>query len=98
MIAVPICLALERHAVWRALSRACAKTGKRIAARMAIIAITTRSSISVKAKRIPRMVESSYLLFCLYGLLRQIEAGLEHGPPFIGVVIPHLVPPQPLRM
>src|SRR5579862_4582423 len=32
-----------------AFSRACAKTGKRIAARIAMIAITTRSSISVKA-------------------------------------------------
>src|SRR5207249_10699648 len=38
----------DMQAAIRAFSRACAKTGKRIAARMAIIAITTRSSISVK--------------------------------------------------
>src|SRR5260370_25275041 len=37
--------------VWRAFSGACAKTGKRIAARMAIIAMTTRSSIKVKARQ-----------------------------------------------
>src|SRR5712691_4746443 len=35
----------------RAFSRAWAKTGKRIAARMAIIAITTSSSMRVKAGR-----------------------------------------------
>src|SRR6476660_8896228 len=44
----PTCLLLERQVVWRALSRAWAKTGKRIAARMAIMAITTSSSIKVK--------------------------------------------------
>src|SRR5437588_217769 len=38
---------LERHDVWRAFARACAKTGNRIAANIAIIAITTNSSISV---------------------------------------------------
>src|SRR5438128_1158538 len=38
----------DMQAAIRAFSRAWAKTGKRIAARMAIIAITTRSSISVK--------------------------------------------------
>src|SRR5687768_5947009 len=40
---------LDMQALIRALSRAWAKTGKRIAARMAMIAITTSSSISVKA-------------------------------------------------
>src|SRR5438067_252074 len=44
------CLRLERQAAWRAFSRAWAKTGKRIAARMAIIAITTSSSIRVKPR------------------------------------------------
>src|ERR1043165_2972178 len=42
---------LERQEVWRAFSRAWAKTGKRIAARIAIMAITTSSSISVKPAR-----------------------------------------------
>ena len=46
---MPICLVLERQAVERAFSRADAKTGKRIAASTAIMAITTSSSISVKA-------------------------------------------------
>src|SRR5437764_226883 len=47
---------LETQVVIRAFSRACAKTGKRIAAKMAIIAITTSSSIRVKAGfRIRRM-------------------------------------------
>src|SRR5437867_2335771 len=47
----PICLKLERQVACRAFSRACAKTGKRIAARMAIMAITTSSPISVKPVR-----------------------------------------------
>src|SRR5438552_1929780 len=50
-MAAPICLVLERQAAERAFSRAWAKTGNRIAARMAMIAITTRSSISVKPRR-----------------------------------------------
>src|SRR5437763_295856 len=37
--------------VWRAFSLAWAKTGKRIAARMAMTAITTNSSISVNPPR-----------------------------------------------
>src|SRR5262249_30982739 len=45
------CLRLLKQDALRALSRACAKTGNRIAARMAMIAITTRSSISVKPNR-----------------------------------------------
>ena len=45
----PICFRLERQVACRAFSRACAKTGNRMAARIAMIAITTRSSISVKA-------------------------------------------------
>src|SRR5690242_11350613 len=45
---VPICFRLLRQEIARAFSRACAKTGKRIAARIAMIAITTRSSIRVK--------------------------------------------------
>src|SRR5689334_4870313 len=45
--AVPSCFSLERQDVWRAFSRAWAKTGNRIAARIAMIAITTRSSMRV---------------------------------------------------
>src|SRR5579871_2515752 len=44
----PACLRLLRQLMDRALARAWAKTGKRIAARIAIIAITTSNSISVK--------------------------------------------------
>src|SRR6185503_14853477 len=43
-------LMLLRQAVLRAASRAWAKTGKRMAASIAIIAITTSSSISVKLR------------------------------------------------
>src|SRR5438094_76447 len=42
------CLKLDVQFVIRACSRARANTGNRIAARIAIMAITTRSSISVK--------------------------------------------------
>ena len=45
---MPSCFRLERQLVLRAFSRARANTGKRIAAKMAIIAITTSSSIKVK--------------------------------------------------
>src|SRR5213075_287953 len=45
------CFSLERQEAWRALSRACAKTGNRIAARIAMMAITTSNSISVNARR-----------------------------------------------
>src|SRR5687768_9352007 len=41
---------LERQLVMRAFSRACANTGKRMAASMAMIAITTSSSIRVKPR------------------------------------------------
>src|SRR5437870_8042767 len=42
-----ICLMFERQLTWRAFSRAWANTGNRMAARIAIIAITTSNSISV---------------------------------------------------
>src|SRR5690349_6435467 len=47
-MARPICLTFDRHEAARAFSRARAKTGNRIAARIAIIAMTTKSSIKVK--------------------------------------------------
>ena len=49
---MPIWRTLEVQTVWRALSRACAKTGKRMAARIAMMAMTTSSSMSVKARRV----------------------------------------------
>src|SRR5438445_967338 len=49
--AVPNCLQLLRQVVWRAESRAWAKTGNRIAAKMAMMAMTTRSSMRVKPHR-----------------------------------------------
>jgi hypothetical protein len=39
----------DRQLIWRALDRALAKTGNRIAARIAMIAMTTSSSIRVNA-------------------------------------------------
>src|SRR6266852_1436807 len=50
MPARPSCFRLLRQADWRAFSRAWAKTGNRIAARMAMIAMTTSSSIRVKPR------------------------------------------------
>src|SRR2546422_7737109 len=51
MTARPIWRQLEEQLAWRAFSRAWAKTGNRIAARMAMIAITTSNSINVNAWR-----------------------------------------------
>ena len=48
---VPICFRLDREAMLLALALAWAKTGKRMAARIAMMAITTRSSIRVNALR-----------------------------------------------
>src|SRR5262245_27676347 len=45
------CFALLVPLIWRALERAWANTGNRIAARKAIIAITTSSSMSVNPDR-----------------------------------------------
>src|SRR5438876_10225042 len=62
MTAVPICLQLERQAVWRAFSRAWANTGNRIAARTAMMAMTTSSSMRVKALRCRMGVSFTRLL------------------------------------
>jgi hypothetical protein len=51
MVAVAYCLVFERQLEDLALSLARAKTGKRMAARIAIMAMTTRSSMSVKPLR-----------------------------------------------
>src|SRR5947207_3121048 len=55
-MARPHCLDCVRQAAWRAFSRAWAKTGNRIAARMAMVAITTSNSISVNAVRCKRVI------------------------------------------
>src|SRR5689334_2966896 len=49
------------QAVVRADLRACAKTGKRMAARIAIMAITTSSSISVKPLCCFRIIPRTFL-------------------------------------
>src|SRR2546421_1349978 len=51
MSAVPICRPLDRQEIARAFSRAWTKTGNRIAVRIAMMAMTTSSSIRVKARR-----------------------------------------------
>src|SRR6476620_9397292 len=48
--AKPIWRAWERHTPCPAFSRAWVRTGKRVAARIATIAITTSSSVSVKPR------------------------------------------------
>ena len=72
-MASPICFWFDRHAVRRAFSRARPKTGNKIAARMAIIAMTTRSSISVKP-------------LCL-GLLDVARRSVPEGAVLDGVVM-----------
>jgi len=65
---------LLRQLVWRAFSRAFANTGNRIAAKMAMIAITTNNSIRVKP-------------LCLR-ILRHLSHGLgtpDTEPWFLGV-------------
>jgi hypothetical protein len=49
--AIASCLVLDKHAVALAFSRAALNTGNRIAARIATMAMTTKSSISVKPER-----------------------------------------------
>src|ERR1044071_4073124 len=60
MRALPNWLMLLTQTIFLADSRACAKTGISIDARMPIIAITTRSSISVNALRADRRIRSSF--------------------------------------
>src|ERR1051325_7771620 len=57
------CRQLLAHMVWRALARAWANTGKRMAARTAIIAMTTRSSMRVKALNAESLRSPKQLLF-----------------------------------
>src|SRR5438094_794861 len=52
MKARPSCFSPDRQEVALAFSRALANTGKSIAARIAIMAMTTSSSIRVKADRV----------------------------------------------
>src|SRR5437870_2142156 len=52
----------DAHMVCRAFSRAWAKTGKRIAARMAMMAITTSSSMRVKPRCFRCRIVSAFSL------------------------------------
>ena len=63
MVAVANCLVLLKQLVWRAASRACAKTGNKMAARIAMMAITTKSSIRVKAERRMRIIPFGTILW-----------------------------------
>jgi hypothetical protein len=66
MTALPICFRLRGKLSGVPSSRACAKTGKSIAARMAIIAITTSNSINVNAKRFVRGLVVFFKAFIPY--------------------------------
>src|SRR5258708_37752410 len=95
--AVAICFVLLAQADCRAFSRAWANTGKRIAARMAIIAITTSSSIRVKppVRRIRFLLYSSAApQACESGQTRSLplapvvhDSGLRGLSPFMGVFL-----------
>src|SRR5438445_4271916 len=85
IIAVPSCFRFDRHILERAFSRARAKTGKRIAARMAMMAITTSNSIRVKPERraVPRRpLGSSALLARMDFPPREESKDDNVGPPY----------------
>src|ERR1051326_7688013 len=86
MTARPRFLTLEVQAVWRAFSRAWAKTGNRIAARIAIMAMTTSSSISVNPRRESRS-------------LRGFGRYLTVVPPMGGCIVEQSAPlPEKIRL
>src|ERR1039457_5374383 len=55
-MAVPICLRLLVQLIWQAFFLAAASAGKSIAARIAMMAMTTSSSMSVKARIVRRNI------------------------------------------
>src|ERR1019366_3799131 len=65
-----ICLVLLRHAAPLACSLACANTGNRMAAKIAMIAMTTKSSIRVNA-----VFLRAFMINC--GLRRPVADGLD---------------------
>src|SRR5438034_11201312 len=80
----PICFMFERQLACRAFSRAWAKTGNKIAARIAIIAITTRSSISVKPHQ-PRLREVWRDGWCWNAIILFLLCiGIPRGSPTAG--------------
>src|SRR5262245_27511393 len=84
---------LERQVAWRAFARAWAKTGKRIAAKIAIIAITTSNSINVKA-RVERRISDIGLPSFEY----DPSAILPIRTPSIANERPRLLPELPPRV
>src|SRR5689334_16314674 len=78
LLAMPICFMLERQVAWRAFSRAWAKTGNRIAARMAMMAMTTRSSIRVNPNRCTRFIDGLLLARGSGALSQPITTGQTH--------------------
>src|SRR5436190_23480238 len=76
------CLRLLWHEERRAFSRARAKTGKRMAARIAMIAMTTSSSIRVKPDRgrddLPN-ISPSFRVRDSAALRRGVDRPMKHG-------------------
>src|SRR5438093_4430190 len=77
--ATPHCFRLDRQVAARAFERAWAKTGKRIAAKIAMIAITTSNSMSVKAFLRRGMSSSPFTSDCCTGGLKQRRPGPAKG-------------------
>jgi hypothetical protein len=63
---VPICFILATQEIRSALAFAAAKAGNNNAARMAMMAMTTKSSINVKARRKPPLSPVLFDLFILF--------------------------------
>src|SRR5438445_2377328 len=83
-----ICLRLDRHIVWRAFSLAWAKTGKRMAARMAMIAMTTSSSIRVKPRWGRREENARFIVGpSVWGAPVAARAGGVGGPRLLNPMI-----------
>src|SRR3954470_5723934 len=96
----PICLRLLWQDERRAFSRARPKTGKRMAARIAMIAITTSSSIRVK----PRLRDIHWPPFqaevTVWTRVVRVKGGGSEGVGWRGCTIspPAASPPDPLTL
>jgi hypothetical protein len=63
MIAKACCLQLLVQEIWRAFSLALLRAGSNMAARMAMMAMTTKSSMRVKCRRKRRVMVFSFNIF-----------------------------------
>ncbi len=70
-----ICRTLSTQSIWSARNLAAAKTGSKIAARMAMIAMTTNNSIKVNAPPFRRLFVGPVLLMLIIPIFLKYPAG-----------------------